>query len=497
MLLCNMDVHTSHETTHELVLQIANTYPHIVEAVRHTLLSRCPTMRFEHACFDTVSAGIELEDVLSMQVGQIPVNVDANQFCFENEVSSGRDSHDIPQLMSDDRVPWMRPYERHSEKNGELGHGIASRPGRPVHGTVHAELPIQAHPQAHLIFSIDVHCELNKAGSGLENQEVYSRHLTWVPLEGQTAKFAATNSPQWFYPDIHLATLCAGQRIKALFFVCKGEGYEHSKWKAADASYRIVPTMYTNNDVVNAAVASARAAKRLVDLEEIGDYALKVIAACPVRILRALPESNHIDSPGYGEVRLNNAQACTLCMQCQDVAVPRSIKVPLIEFDPEEKDYELKVSTPLGGPPARRMLYQSLQLLSRLFSRLESSLQHSLKQLNDGELHVCMVQDEWVVKKVAAEDGLRYAPLDSSEDCILTVKAADHVVKRCLEHELLQLQRVVHVSVCNNPAVDGVDFSVQTTPGFSAAQALVAACAAASTTFANLQTAVERQFRPV
>jgi DNA-directed RNA polymerase subunit L len=449
-------------------------------------------MRFEHACFDTVSAGIELEEPLALQIGTIPINVDAAQFCFEIEGVQPHLSSTTP-CQSARRTEWDHPYERQIDKNGELGKGIASRLGMPVHGTVHAQLPVCLSAASHLLFSIDVHCKMNSDGSKLDNREVYSRHLQWVPLEGQASRFATAQSPVWFNPDIHLATLSAGQRIKALFVACKGEGYEHSKWKAADAFYRVIPTIYTNNDVVEAAVAATRARGSQVDIEEIGDYALKVVAACPQRIPRAMFDSQDHHNPGFGQLRLEHVNACTLCMQCQQVPIPRSIKVPLIEFDEEEKDYELSISTQPGGQPAPQVLSHTLQLLSSMFREIGFTVQKQLRRVaGEAATQDASADDEFmVVKKVRDQGRWSYVALDASGACTITIRSSDHVVKRCLEHELLQLSHVTAVLVSNNTDVNGVDITVQTEAGMSVAEAVVQACEATAAMFGRLLVELE------
>ncbi|XP_064412679.1 DNA-directed RNA polymerases I and III subunit RPAC1 isoform X1 [Latimeria chalumnae] len=73
------------------------------------------------------------------------------------------------------------------------------------------------------------------------NHNVYTRHLTWVPIGNQADLFADVDIRP-VHEDILIAQLRPGQEIDLLMHCVKGIGKDHAKFSpVATASYRLLP----------------------------------------------------------------------------------------------------------------------------------------------------------------------------------------------------------------------------------------------------------------
>lgn len=102
-----------------------------------------------------------------------------------------------------------------------------------------------------VIFELSIRCTKNLQASQdttlpkdiYKNSSVYSKHLTWIPLEGQEILFAK-NPPKPIHDDILIAKLRPGQEIDMRIEYLKGIGRTHAKFSpVATASYRLLPTI--------------------------------------------------------------------------------------------------------------------------------------------------------------------------------------------------------------------------------------------------------------
>lgn len=84
------------------------------------------------------------------------------------------------------------------------------------------------------------------------NHSVYAKHFIWEPQGNQEIMFG--NEPvEPVYPDILVAKMRPGQRIKMTCMMIKGIGADHAKFSpVATASYRLMPTIDITSPIIGA-----------------------------------------------------------------------------------------------------------------------------------------------------------------------------------------------------------------------------------------------------
>lgn len=132
-----------------------------------------------------------------------------------------------------------------------------------------------------IVFELNVRCTKNlqanlDATDPKElyiNSDVYSRHMKWVPLEGQEA-LLAKNPPKPVHGDILIAKMRPGQEISMKIECMKGIGKTHAKFSpVATASYRLLPTIDILEEIRGEAAVRFRDSfsKGVVELERKGN----------------------------------------------------------------------------------------------------------------------------------------------------------------------------------------------------------------------------------
>lgn len=148
-----------------------------------------------------------------------------------------------------------------------------------------------------LKFAIDVTCT-KKSGAVPQSDRpedlylhssVYASDMTWQPVGNQSVVYGEKGiSPGPLHPNILIAKLRPGQRIRALCIVEKGLGKTHAKWSpVSTASYRLMPEISFSAPIR-------------------GEEAVDFVPKCP---------SGVFDIEDGGAV-VSNPLACTMCREC-------------------------------------------------------------------------------------------------------------------------------------------------------------------------------------
>lgn len=105
-----------------------------------------------------------------------------------------------------------------------------------------------------LIFELKLKCFKEKAsesGDVIVHRNVYTKHLTWVPIGTQEELFAQ-EAPRPVHDDILIAKLNPGQELDLRLVCVKGIGRDHAKFSpVSTASYRLLPKIEILQEVVN------------------------------------------------------------------------------------------------------------------------------------------------------------------------------------------------------------------------------------------------------
>ena len=146
----------------------------------------------------------------------------------------------------------------------------------------------EADPTFNLVFRLNITCERDPSGR-LQNETVYSRDLTWVPIGDQKEKFKG-NPPKFVHDKIIIVKLAEGQTIDLTVHCAKGIGRDHAKWSpVATATYRILPSIQFKKSLTQ------EQAKELVEM-------------CPLDVFEIDP----IDD----KVSAKHPRRCTVCREC-------------------------------------------------------------------------------------------------------------------------------------------------------------------------------------
>ncbi|CAG0889752.1 unnamed protein product [Cyprideis torosa] len=168
----------------------------LVNTLRRVLLSNVPSMAIEKVYMYNNTSVIQ-DEVLSHRLGLIPLKADARLFEFPSKTDelSGTDS-----LMFELKIKCTRSPS-------------ASRSGEGVD------------PDALYV-----------------NHSVYSKHLSWIPVDEQQRTLYTAKQVGPIDPDILIAKMRPGHEIDCKLVAVKGIGSDHAKFSpVCTAYYRLLP----------------------------------------------------------------------------------------------------------------------------------------------------------------------------------------------------------------------------------------------------------------
>ncbi len=139
-------------------------------------------------------------------------------------------------------------------------------------------------------------------------------------------------------PNIPIAKLAPGQKIKLEAYARMGKGKEHSKWQ---------PTT----------VSALKPTPQIVIKQNLPEKIYEAEEACPVKILKV------VDSTLVVEDELE----CTYCMECVKVAPE------VIEVKERENDFILRIES-LGTLPAPYIVKEAVSLIIKSFEDIISEV---------------------------------------------------------------------------------------------------------------------------
>uniref|UniRef100_A0A5S6Q0J0 DNA-directed RNA polymerases I and III subunit RPAC1 n=1 Tax=Trichuris muris TaxID=70415 RepID=A0A5S6Q0J0_TRIMR len=195
---------------------IRNLHPSFVNALRRILIAEVPTVAIEKVhLFQNTS--VIADEVLAHRLGLIPLAVN-------------------PKKLS-----WVEPGKELNEQNS-------------------------------LLFRLNVRCKLEaKSGSKKEkqvvNSKVYSKDLSWVPLNGQDDVFKG-KPPRPAVPDILIAKLALSDELECDCYCVKGIGRDHAKFSPVCACFfRFHPEIVLRRDFYDeeAELLKAHMSKGVID----------------------------------------------------------------------------------------------------------------------------------------------------------------------------------------------------------------------------------------
>ena len=122
------------------------------------------------------------------------------------------------------------------------------------------------------------------------NSNVFSHHLQWDPLDGQSSAFPDGIAP--VVDDILIAKMRPGQEIHLQCVCEKGIGKTHAKWSpVCTAAYRLLPEIKLQKKIQ-------------------GKQAKEIAAKCPVGVF------DIEDLGGKETLKVARPRACTMCREC-------------------------------------------------------------------------------------------------------------------------------------------------------------------------------------
>jgi len=214
----------------------------IANAFRRILLAEVPTMAIEKV-FVTNNTSIIQDEVLAHRLGLVPIQVDPRKFQFKEEEQEATATNSVR-------------------------------------------------------FNMEIRCEAAQDGKHKTNPDekyinsnVFSHHLQWDPLDGQSEAFPEGIAP--VQDDILIAKMRPGQEIKLQCVCEKGIGKTHAQWSpVATATYRLLPDIQLTKEIK-------------------GAEAKAIHASCPMGVF-------DIEDIGSKKERLSVARprSCTMCREC-------------------------------------------------------------------------------------------------------------------------------------------------------------------------------------
>ncbi|KFD51711.1 hypothetical protein M514_07407 [Trichuris suis] len=184
-------------SNYSIEFDICNLHPSFANALRRILIAEVPTVAIEKVkLFQNTS--VIPDEVLVHRLGLIPLRVNPK------------------------KLAWTEPGKELNHENS-------------------------------ILFRLNVHCKLEeKSGSKKEKEivhsKVYSRDLTWVPLDGQTDIFRK-KPPRPAYPDILIDELTLNDILECDCYCVKGIGRDHAKFSPVAACfYRFHPEVTLHRD---------------------------------------------------------------------------------------------------------------------------------------------------------------------------------------------------------------------------------------------------------
>jgi len=116
-----------------------------------------------------------------------------------------------------------------------------------------------------IYFKIHIKCEQNKTSGLIQNNEVLSSCIQWIPIGQQMKRFIDSEAIRVVFDDILVAKLRPGQEIEAELICVKGIGKTHAKWSpVSTAYYRLIPDIQFKNEIYD---DDAEALKKLCPME--------------------------------------------------------------------------------------------------------------------------------------------------------------------------------------------------------------------------------------
>jgi len=136
---------------------------------------------------------------------------------------------------------------------------------------------------------------------------------------------------------IPIVKLGPGQRLKLELYAKLGRGLEHAKWQPVSAcAYKYLPSVTLT-------------AENLANPE-------KVIQVCPTDVYIPNPDS---------KIAIRDELACTLCMDCVEVATPIDSKKSFpVKIDSDENAFVFYVES-TGCMPSRKIVTEASKILDK------------------------------------------------------------------------------------------------------------------------------------
>jgi len=206
----------------------------LINALRRAIIADVPTMRID-SCFAHSDTNCDFDPFTTeLRVGMIPIRANADEFLFETEI-----------LPEEEQPPsWKPRFESDRNVLEKLGHGIAGRPNYLPISTFVAgasneiqEILKTIDPRTTLVFELKAECTFNEETQQLESEVVRGSDLKWIPIGEQQANVVVKPTP---HPDVVISELTWGQRMHRILFCVKGTGFEHAKWRGADAHFKLL-----------------------------------------------------------------------------------------------------------------------------------------------------------------------------------------------------------------------------------------------------------------
>lgn len=168
------------------------------------------------------------------QIGSIPIeNYNPNDFIFPYELDENYSQN-----------AWKCSYVSDHQLTEKKGSGIVNRPDRPKHCSFYEVLPNDPDERFVLRFDLDVTCEMDINTGEMSHHLVFGKDIKWTPI-GNQAIYLYKNDPTKYprlKPDVLIAQLSCGQRLKYTFYAWKGNAQEYAKWRGVNII--INPTGY-------------------------------------------------------------------------------------------------------------------------------------------------------------------------------------------------------------------------------------------------------------
>jgi len=233
----SIDFKIEHINDYKVKVYFFNTHPFIIAAIRSSLITKTPSIRFEDMLIGDENNVKTTNDYnINLTLGFVHIAVNADLFVYEDEIKnnhpfSGISGYEMKQ------PPWLPRYEAENIVRQQTGAAVTPRLNKPKLRHHFTELPSDPDPTSCLVYDLNVKCYFDEENKKLMHYQVFGKDLNWIPIGNQLEILTRENSLPYINPDIVIADLSEGECIQRRLYAVKGTGFEFNKWNGVKSHF--------------------------------------------------------------------------------------------------------------------------------------------------------------------------------------------------------------------------------------------------------------------